>query len=101
MYRDVGDVGAPDPVGAVDRHPPEKIGINPMRRVGIAGSRRLVDRGQAHQSHQASNPVTADADAVAPQLTDHLAAATLRHQFNRFAPNFIMKLMGYFLLEVF
>lgn len=72
---DVGDAGAPDLVGTVDLHPFEKIGINPVIRVGITGSRRLIDRLQAHQSHQASNAMTTDTNALAPQLAHHLAGA--------------------------
>ena len=49
-----------------------------MRGVGIAGSRRRVDRLQAHQTHQTPNPMTTGADTVAPQLADHLAAAVER-----------------------
>ena len=48
LNRDVGDVGAPDLIGTVNLHPLEKIGINPMRRMGGAGSRRLIDRLQPH-----------------------------------------------------
>jgi hypothetical protein len=48
---DVGDVGAPDLVGPIDRQPLEQIGIDPVRRMRRAGSRRLIDRLQAHQSH--------------------------------------------------
>jgi hypothetical protein len=40
----------------------------------IVGERTL--RGL--QAHQVPNPVTADANAVAPQLTDHLAIAVIR-----------------------
>ena len=75
LHGNVGDVGAPDPIGPVDREPLEKIGINSMRGMGIAGSRGLIDRLQAHQSHQPANPVTADAYALPPQLADHLATS--------------------------
>ncbi len=47
-------------------------------RVRRAGSRRLVDRLQAHEAHQSANPVTTDADAFPPQLTGHLAGAVKR-----------------------
>ena len=75
---DVGDVGAPDLVGTADLHPLEKIGINPMRGMLRAGSRRLMDRLHAHQPHQTANPVTAHLGPLSPQLTDHLAAAVKR-----------------------
>ena len=75
---DIGDVGAPDPIGLVDSHPFEKMRINPVHGMRHAGSRRLIDRLQAYQSHQPANPVTADANAVPPQLVDHLAAAVER-----------------------
>ena len=41
-----------------------------MHGMWHAGSRRLIDRLQAYQSHQPANPVTADANAVPPQLAD-------------------------------
>ena len=49
--------------------------VSPGRRVGITGPGRLIDRLQAHQTHQASNPMTADAIALASQLMRHLAGA--------------------------
>jgi hypothetical protein len=49
-----------------------------MRRMGIAGSRRLIDRGQTYQAHQPANPVTADAHAFAAQLARHLTRAVDR-----------------------
>jgi len=53
LNRDIGDVGAPDLIGTVDFHPLEKIGVNPVFRVGITGSRHLIDRLKPHQAHQA------------------------------------------------
>ena len=78
LYRDVGDVGAPDSVGRIDHHSSEKVGINPMCGMGIAGSRRLIDRLQSHQSHQTPHPVTAHRDALAQQLADHLTRTVKR-----------------------
>ena len=78
LHGNVGDVGAPDLVGPVDRHPLEQIGINPVRRVRRAGSRRLVDGLQAHEAHQTANPVTTDAVTLPPQLADHLTGAVER-----------------------
>ncbi len=72
LDRDVGDVGAPHLIGAIDREPVEKIGINPVLGMGFAGSRRLVDRLQAHEAHQPANAMTANADTVAAQPADHL-----------------------------
>ena len=72
LHRDVGDVGAPDLIGPVDRQPLEKIGINPVSGMGVASSWRLVNRLQAHQTHQASHSMTTNTHAVAPQLADHL-----------------------------
>ena len=61
---------------------PEQIGIDPVRRMASAGSRRLVDGLQTHQAHQAPYPVTPHADTFAAQMTDHLAAAVerVRHE---------------------
>ena len=78
LNRDVGDVGAPSLIGPIDRQSLEQIGINPVRRVRNAGSRRLKDRLQPHEAHQAPHPVTAHRDPLAPQLTDHLTAAVKR-----------------------
>ena len=75
LNRNVSDVGAPDLIGPVDRQPLEQIGVNPVLRMRCAGSRRLIDGLQAHQSHQAAHPMTADTDTFPPQLADHLAAA--------------------------
>ncbi len=74
-YRDIGDVGAPDMIGADYRQVPQQIRINPVLRVWSAGSRRLVDGLQAHEAHQAANPVTAGRDTLPPQLAYHLPAA--------------------------
>jgi len=78
LHRDVSYVGAPDLIGPVDCHALEQIRINSMRRVRRAGSRRLIDRLEAHQPHQAPHTMTADADSFPSQLTDHLAAAVKR-----------------------
>ena len=78
LNRDVGDIGAPDLIGSIDLNPLEQIRVNPMRRVRRAGSRRLIDGFQAHETHQAPHTMTADANAVPPQLADHLAAAIER-----------------------
>ena len=75
LNRDVGDVGAPDLIGPVDHQVPQQIRVNPVFRVGIAGSWRLIDRLQAHQTHQTPNAMTADAKAFAAQLTHHLPGA--------------------------
>ena len=75
LNRDIGDVGAPHLVGSVDCQLPEKIGINPMRRMGVAGSRRLINGLQPHQAHQTPNPMATDAGAFAPQVPRHLAGA--------------------------
>ncbi len=78
LNRDVGDVGAPDLIGSVDHQIPEQIRVNPVSWVGVTGSRRLIDRLQSHQPHQASNAMTTDADTFAAQLTHHLAGAVKR-----------------------
>jgi hypothetical protein len=46
-----------------------------MRGVWRAGSRRLINRLQSHQAHQAADPVTADTNTLPPQLAHHLPAA--------------------------
>lgn len=83
---DRGDVGAPDPgscpgqalIGPVDREPPEKIRANPMREMGFAGSRCLIDGLQSHQPHHPANPMTPDVNAVPPRLAGHPAAGVER-----------------------
>ena len=62
---DIHDVGAPDLIGTVDHEPVQKIRINPVRRMRITGSRRLIDGLQAHQPHQTANAMTPDANALA------------------------------------
>ena len=49
-----------------------------MCRVGIACSRRLIDRLQPHEAHQAPHPVAAHRNTIPPQLADHLTAAVKR-----------------------
>ena len=46
---DIGDVGAPDLIGTVDHEPVQKIRINPVRRMRITGSRRLIDEARADE----------------------------------------------------
>jgi hypothetical protein len=78
LNRDVSDIRAPDLIGTAYPHVPQQIRVNPVFRVRIAGSGLLVDRLQAHQPHQASNPVTPDANTFSSQLTNHLARAVKR-----------------------
>ena len=55
-----------------------------MRGMGLAGSRRLVDGLQAHETHQPPHPVTARLDPLAPQVPGHLSGAVkwiLQEQF--------------------
>ena len=70
--RDVGDVGAPDMVGALDGEALETVRIDPVFGMGRARLRRPVDRLQPHQAHEAPNPVTADDTPLAAQMTGHL-----------------------------
>ncbi len=56
LDRDVGDVGAPNLVGTIDLQAFEKVGVNPMGRMGRAGSRCLIDGLQAHQPQLAGHP---------------------------------------------
>ena len=75
LHGDVRDVGAPNLIRPRDRHASEQIGINPVCRVRIGGSGRLINRFQAHQPHEPANPVTAHYSAFAPQLPRHLPGA--------------------------
>ena len=43
LHGDVRDVGAPDLIGPRNGHASEQIRIDPVRRVRIGGSRRLID----------------------------------------------------------
>ena len=72
LNRNVGDVGTPDLIGTAYPQIPQQIRVNPVFRMGLTGSWRLIDRLQAHQTHQASNAMTADANALSSQLTRHL-----------------------------
>ena len=62
-------------IGPLDLQVPQQIRENPVFWMGVAGPGRLIDRLQPHQAHQTVNPVTADANAFAPQMADYLAAA--------------------------
>ena len=75
---DVRDVGTPDLIGPVDDHSCEKIGLNPVRRMGCAGLWRLIDRLQPHEVHQTKAPVAPHTNALAPQLAHHLTGTVKR-----------------------
>ena len=75
----IGDVGTPDLIGPVYRQAFEQIrDISCVRGMRRAGSRRLINRLKSHQAHQTPNPVPANANAFALQVTDHLTAAVKR-----------------------
>jgi hypothetical protein len=75
LHRDVRNVDAPDLIGPLDRHAPQQIGINLVFGMGVGGSGRLIDRLQAHQPHQAANPVPFRHLRIPPQGAEY----TLTH----------------------
>ena len=82
LDRDVGDVGAPDPIRTLNRQPLEQVGINPVLGMRHAGLRRPIDGLQSHQPHQTPHPMTADAHALPlwlgliRDLRDHFRCVT-------------------------
>ena len=77
-HRDVGDIGAPDMVRALDRQGLEQIGVDPVLGVRSAGTRRPIDRLKPHQAQQTTGPAAADAHALAAQVADHLTGTVER-----------------------
>jgi len=71
----VGDVGAPDLVGACDGHASQQIRIDLVLWVRLAGVGAWRHPGQAHQSHQPLYPFAVDVMAFALQEDDHPATA--------------------------
>ena len=68
-HRDIGDVGAPDLIGPVDRHALEQIRVDPVLGMRITGAWRPVDRLKPHQAHQTTGPAATDAHTLKAQMT--------------------------------
>ena len=68
-HRDIGDVGAPDRIGPVDRHVLEQIRVDPVLGMRITGAWRPVDRLKPHQAHQTTGPAATDAHTLKAQMT--------------------------------
>ena len=49
------NVGTPDSIGTIDREYHEKARINPMCRMRLAGSRRLINGLEGHEAHRTAN----------------------------------------------
>ena len=77
-HRNVGDVGAPNLVRAVDRQVPKQIRVDAVTRLRAARARLAVDRFQPHQPHQPADPAPPHSHALALQVAPHLPAAVER-----------------------
>src|SRR5271166_5562745 len=71
--RDVRDVRAPHLVRPLDRQTAQKIRIDLVFRVRLAGVRLLVDRLDPHQPHQTAHPFAVHRPAIPAQHRDHPA----------------------------
>ncbi len=72
-HRQIGDVRTPDLIRPLNSQPSQKIGIDLVPLGGLAGVRFLVDRHEAHQSHQAADAFLIDNVAFVAQMSGHLA----------------------------
>ncbi len=59
-HRHIGNVGAPDLVGASDGHASQQVGIDATRRMGPAGVGTRIDGFQPHFAHQPLHALTVD-----------------------------------------
>jgi hypothetical protein len=62
----------------IDGKVSEQIGVNPMFRMRTARVRLGVDRLEAHQAHQPLDALAVEFLALAPEMSDHPAAAEKR-----------------------
>ena len=77
-HRDVGDVRAPHLIDPLDRDPAEEVRVDLVRRGCLARVRALVDRHQAGEPHQASDPFAIDDVALGRQPRRHPPRAIIR-----------------------
>ena len=70
-HRNVGDVAAPDLVGARDGHASQQVGIDAMGRLGLAGVRTRIEGFQTHFAHQSLHALAVDLVSLALQTGGH------------------------------
>ena len=75
FHWNVGDIGSPDLVGPIDAQPSEQIGVNPVLRMGLTGSRLWVYCLDAHQPHQPLDTLSIGIDPLSLKLTGYRPAA--------------------------
>ena len=68
---DIGDVGAPHLVTAVNGQPPQQIGVDLVFRVRLARAGLLVHGLQPHRPQQTPDPLGVDFMPQAPQVGRH------------------------------
>lgn len=78
VHRNIRYVGAPELIGPGDGQVPEKIRINLVCLVRLAGVGLLVDRCQTHFPHQPGDTVTPNLVAQPLQMPPHPARAIVR-----------------------
>jgi len=54
----IGDVGAPDLIGASNRQFLQQVRVNFVLWMFLAGIRGLIDRHEAHEPHQATDTMS-------------------------------------------
>ena len=78
VQRNVRHVGAPGLVRTFDRSVAQQIGVDPVLRVRNRRARALVQRLEAHLSHQTTHPLPTDGEALPAQPTRHLPRSVER-----------------------
>ena len=75
---DVGDIGTPHLIGALDGQPPQQVGVDRMRRMGLAGVGTGSHPRQPQLLHQAPHSLAVDRQPAVPQKRHHPPAAKER-----------------------
>lgn len=72
-HRNIGNIGAPNLVRAVDHHVAQQVWPNLVLWMLLAGAWFLVDRNQTHQAHQSPYTVPTTSMPVPLHVARHLA----------------------------
>lgn len=71
----IGNFSTPNLIGPVHTQPPQKIGIDFVPLCRLADVALLIDRHEAHQAHQTSDPFLVHEMILIAQVPRHLTHA--------------------------